>query len=69
MCVTTNNAELFSNAFPIEKSYYFSSGLAAVRGMSKLSSLNKCLSCFAFSVHITKLHSTSFYYISAPSTT
>ena len=26
VCVTTNNAELFFNAFPIEKSYYFSSG-------------------------------------------
>ena len=36
MCVTTNNAELFCNAFPIEKSYYFSSGYAAVRGMGKL---------------------------------
>ena len=26
VCVTTNNAEFFFNAFPIEKSYYFSSG-------------------------------------------
>ena len=26
VCVTTNNAELFLNAFPIEKSYYFSPG-------------------------------------------
>ena len=38
MCVTTNKAELFFNAFPIEKSYYFSSGSAAVRGTGKLSS-------------------------------
>ena len=38
MCVTTNNAELFFNALPIEKSYYFSSGKAAVRGTGKLSS-------------------------------
>ena len=38
MFVTTNNAELFFNAFPIEKSNYFSSGQAAVRGTGKLSS-------------------------------
>ena len=38
MCVTTNNAELFVNAFPIEKSYYFSSGEAAARGTGKRSS-------------------------------
>ena len=39
MCVTTNYAELFFNALTIEKSYYFSSGYAAVRGTGKLSSL------------------------------
>ena len=38
MCVTTNNAELFFNVFPIEKSYYYSSGQAAVCGTGKLSS-------------------------------
>ena len=40
MCVTTNNAELFFNAFLIENSYYFSSGWAVVRGTGKLSSNN-----------------------------
>ena len=39
MCVTTNYAELCFNALTIEKSYYFSSGYAAVRGTGKLSSL------------------------------